>query len=683
MPAQASILNTIRTKGATRVIVRLTAPVSLPGGFALEAELNQVNATNQRSIINRIQNTVLSRVSEKRAATAKRYDFIPFMAMEVDQSDLQALIASPEIDFIEEDVAVPPLLAQSVPLIGGVNGTYKGYTGSGQTVAILDTGVEKTHPFLTGKVVAEGCFSTTSHLNNSIAYCSSGSTAPGAGLPCSDTASGCYHGTHVAGIVAGKNGPVGAPSGVARDTGLIAVQVFSQFSGSDNCGSYSTCPMAFDSDMISALQYVYNLRNSYNIASVNMSLGSGQYDAICDSSFPSFKSAIDNLRAAGIATVIASGNNGYSDSISFPACISSAISVGATDKSDVTASYSNSASFLNLLAPGSSIYSSLLNAGYGYLSGTSMATPHVSGAWAVLKSAKPTATVTEILNALVNTGKPITDSRNGIVKTRIQIDQAVYAIVSPLTVTKTGNGSGAVTSSPVGISCGPDCSADFISDTVVTLTATPENGSTFTGWSGDCIGTGACTVSMDTAKSVTATFSLLPVNGACGSADGQTFTSAPTANLCSAGTASNVTGSGPWNWTCIGLYGGGTASCSTGITSFTISTSVTNGAGGTITSGTSIVPYGGSVTFTITPDTGYVLSGLTDNGASVNAVEGPAGTFTYSINNVTADHTVIVTFADAAASAVPALSNWGIILTAGLLLTGLSAARKRIQEHKN
>ena len=162
MPAQASILDTIQTKGATRVIVRLAAPVSLPGGFALEAELNHIDAINQRSRIRQIQNTVLSRVTIKRAAAAKRYDFIPFMALEVDQSDLEALVASPEIDFIEEDIAVPPLLAQSAPLIGGVNGSFNGYTGSGQTVAILDTGVEKTHPFLTGKVVAEGCYSTSS-----------------------------------------------------------------------------------------------------------------------------------------------------------------------------------------------------------------------------------------------------------------------------------------------------------------------------------------------------------------------------------------------------------------------------------------------------------------------------------------------------------------------------------------
>ncbi|NVN93162.1 MAG: S8 family serine peptidase [Desulfuromonadales bacterium] len=583
IPAQARIQGTLQTKGTTRVIVRLALPASTTGGFALEAQLDHVATLKQRSRIRQIQNTILTRVAAKRATAAKRYDFIPFMALEVDQTDLQALIASPEIDFIEEDVVVQPLLAQSVPLIGGVNGAFGGYTGSGQTVAILDTGVDKTHPFLTGKVVAEGCYSTTDATESSTAYCISGSTAPGSGLPCPDTATGCYHGTHVAGIVAGKNGPSSAPSGVARDAGLIAVQVFSQFSGSANCGSNATCPRAFSSDLISALQYVYSLRNTFNLASVNMSLGGGQYDSNCDADDPSFKAAVDNLRLAGIATVIASGNNGYTNSISYPACISSAISVGATDKSDAIATYSNSASFLSLLAPGSSITSSYPGGGYATASGTSMATPHVAGAWAVLKSANPVATVTEILGTLVNTGKSVSDSRNSITKSRIQLDQSVLT--------------------------------------------------------------------------------LLPANGACGSASGQSSTSAPSANLCLHGAASPVTGAGPWNWSCIGQNGGSSASCSADIITYSISASVSGGAGGTVTSSVSAVPYGGSATFTLTPESGYSLTGLTDNGINVSAVAGPPGTLIYSINSVTTDHVVLATFSVTEAAAVPALPPLGLSVT--------------------
>ena len=75
-----------------------------------------------------------------------------------------------------------------------------------------------------------------------------------------------------------------------------------------------------------------------------------------------------------------------------------------------------------------------------------------------------------------------------------------------LSVTKAGTGTGTVTSSPTGISCGTTCSANFKSGTVVTLTASAAAGSTFAGWSGACTGTGTCSVTMSAAKSVTVTF---------------------------------------------------------------------------------------------------------------------------------------------------------------------------------
>jgi len=83
---------------------------------------------------------------------------------------------------------------------------------------------------------------------------------------------------------------------------------------------------------------------------------------------------------------------------------------------------------------------------------------------------------------------------------------AVSTSTFTLSVAKAGTGSGTVASSPAGINCGSTCSAGFSSGTSVTLTATPAGGSTFGGWSGSCSGTGACTVSMTAARSVTATF---------------------------------------------------------------------------------------------------------------------------------------------------------------------------------
>src|SRR5439155_12191738 len=94
-----------------------------------------------------------------------------------------------------------------------------------------------------------------------------------------------------------------------------------------------------------------------------------------------YKPAIDALRAIGIVTIVAAGNNASTNSLTSPACISSAVSVGSVDKSDTISWFSNVAPFLSLLAPGDSINSSVPGGGYAVFSGTSMATPHVTGLW--------------------------------------------------------------------------------------------------------------------------------------------------------------------------------------------------------------------------------------------------------------------------------------------------------------
>jgi hypothetical protein len=296
----------------------------------------------------------------------------------------------------------------------------------------LIPGVDKTHPDLREQVVEEACYSSTSTAYSTTSLCPNGSEEQqgnGAGVNCDSSISGCTHGTHVAGIVAAN----GSVTGVAKDADIIAIQVFSKFNSSTYCGgSSSPCALSFTSDQIAALERVLELHQSgVAIAAANMSLGGGNYSDYCTGAIGII---IDQLRDAGIATVVASGNSGYTDGIASPACISSAISVGATNDSDKVASFSNSADILDLLAPGSGIVATLPGDSQGSKSGTSMAAPHVAGAWAVLKSADPNASVDQLLRLLQNTGKSIEDSRTGIanpprITKRINLAKAIERLV--------------------------------------------------------------------------------------------------------------------------------------------------------------------------------------------------------------------------------------------------------------
>jgi subtilisin family serine protease len=402
-----------------RVIVGVRATFVPDGSLAAGAR------AAQRADIRERLRAVMSRLSAAAAARGRAFTTIPFFSAEVDAATLLQLEQDPDVISIEEDVAVHPLLAESTAIVGATTTWSAGYTGSGWTVAILDTGVDKSHSFLGGKVVSEACYSNAGGLGGGTSLCPGGassSTASGSGLNCSGY-DGCSHGTHVAGIAAGSGSSF---DGVAPAAGVIAVQVFTGFPASDPICGGPACALSFTSDQIAGLERVLALRNTFNIAAVNMSLGGGRFvdQSSCDAANSSRKAIIDNLRSAGIATVIASGNDGFADALGAPSCISSAVSVAATTKSNEVWSFSNTASFLSLLAPGSSITSSVPG-GFSSFSGTSMAAPHVAGAWALLKQRQPSASVTEILTALRNTGVMVTDPLSNLAFPRIRVDQAI------------------------------------------------------------------------------------------------------------------------------------------------------------------------------------------------------------------------------------------------------------------
>jgi len=429
----------ISRHGFARVIVELNM------NYVLESNLSSPQAVQtQRATIQAQQVQLLTSLKGLNATLSRQYDFVPAMAMTVDAAALQALSASPLVAAIEPDQMLKlDAYPSYITAIGAPAVWTLGYDGTGYVVAILDSGVDKTHPYLTGKVVSEACYSSNIPVYNVTSVCPGGvtsSTAVGSGGPCPLTIDGCDHGTHVAGIAAGANGTYGSTNlnGIAKGANIIAIQVFSQSNDSVDCDPYPTpCIGAWNSDILAGLQRVYALRSTYTISSLNLSLGGGQYSSTCDTAVSSVTTAITNLRNANIASVIATGNEYYTGSMGWPACISTAVSVGATSTStgsDSVASFSNHSNLVTVLAPGVSILSSVPGGSYQYWDGTSMATPHVTGAFAMLRQKAPTATVSQLVTALQTTGVGVT--RSGITRPRIQLDAAL-ALLTPSAITQT------------------------------------------------------------------------------------------------------------------------------------------------------------------------------------------------------------------------------------------------------
>ncbi|MGC5169591.1 S8 family peptidase [Micromonospora sp. DT81.3] len=299
--------------------------------------------------------------------------------------------------------------------IGVDKAAAAGYRGTGQTVAIIDSGVDRTHNWITN-VVNEACFASAT-VGSSAGYCPNGAWKQlgfNAARPCLQA--GCAHGTHVAHTAAGTNG-------VAPAAKIMAIQVFHPG---------ATGITYWDSDLIWAMKHVYDVRSYYKIAAVNLSLGySLKFVGYCDNYYSTTSDIgkltgwINLLKSVGIASVIASGNSGFRGGVSHPACLSNAVTVGNTTlvgtATDAVFTSSNSGPQIDLLAPGTDICSAVPGNRYECAwIGTSMAAPHVAGAYAVLRQKRPTATVDQILLALQRSGVAVADGQ-GITRTRINV----------------------------------------------------------------------------------------------------------------------------------------------------------------------------------------------------------------------------------------------------------------------
>jgi len=154
--AWARLQSRAQERGRLRVLVTLQVPVQPEGRLR-----TQVQAQQQRRRIAEAQRALSREIDPAHARVLRQSRLMPVMLVEVDQAGLAELAANPLIAHVQEDKPVPPVLVDSVPLIHADAAWAVGYEGTGQLIAILDTGVDTAHEFLTGKVAGEACFSTT------------------------------------------------------------------------------------------------------------------------------------------------------------------------------------------------------------------------------------------------------------------------------------------------------------------------------------------------------------------------------------------------------------------------------------------------------------------------------------------------------------------------------------------
>src|SRR5438874_2933591 len=281
------------------------------------------------------------------------------VSVSVPRSALAKIRALPYVKAIHPDAEVHALQESAAPanvkqIKADAFWSAFGTKGAGVVIAIIDTGIDYTHPAVAGRVI--GGYDFVNKDND----------------PMDDH----FHGTHVAGIAAGNSDSL---VGVAPEASLIAFKVLNA-SGSGS-----------ESDVLAAIERTVDPNGDGNTSDrvdvANLSLGGGGSpdDPLCI--------AVDNATAAGVVFAIAAGNSGGGHTIGSPGNARGAITVGAVDAFDGMASFSSRGPNMKDLAikpevcaPGVSIVSSLPGGRYGSLSGTSMATPHVAGAAALLRA---------------------------------------------------------------------------------------------------------------------------------------------------------------------------------------------------------------------------------------------------------------------------------------------------------
>lgn len=337
--------------------------------------------------------------------TTGRADVVVFasgagFAAPLDATTAAALRARPDIAAVTPNRVLAPA-ATHLDRIGAPAAWRAGLRGDGQTIAVLDTGVDATNPNLAGVVRAEACFTTPRAGGGG--DCPNGSTAQigvGAAVPCTGRPD-CSHGTHVASVAAGI-GP--GAVGVAPGAGLVAVQVFSSVRAVDER------VLTDEASLVRALEWLEGVQAAQPIAAVNLSLGGAPVPTPCAAS-PALTAVIGRLTAAGVAVVASAGNDASASRLSFPACVPGVLAVAAEGAAGTAASFSNVAAKALLYAPGEAIEGAWADpCCTRVVSGTSFAAPQVAAAFALLRQQLGPGDVATRAELLRRTGEPVRDT---------------------------------------------------------------------------------------------------------------------------------------------------------------------------------------------------------------------------------------------------------------------------------
>ncbi|MGC8916078.1 MAG: S8 family peptidase [Thermoanaerobaculum sp.] len=409
-----------KPQGEVEVIVSLQLPEVRAQGSPFTRE--------RLTAIAESGNAVAAEIEALGGRVLERYAYIPALAAVVPVAALPNLANHPKVRYVGHNWKVRAFDAEGEALMHVPEVRQLGWTGQSIGIAVLDSGVDYNHSELSpgGTDASAKTVKLWDAINND-----------------NDPMDDEGHGTAVASIAAGKT------LGVARAARVVAVKVL------DAEGSGSGTKIL--SGINKVLESI-NGGNPYNIKVANLSLGG--YDdtewppgsGTCDALDPSTFSAFQALRQAGVLVVVAAGNGGCTTGVAWPACLSNALAVGATyddtffgigfGKGQCTASgctdlfvnaddvacYSDSGEKLDVWAPGSETTAARSPSGVAGFHGTSASAPYVAGVAALLSQAVPNRTSDALFAAIRNTGKPVTDQRNGITRNRVDALQALQAL---------------------------------------------------------------------------------------------------------------------------------------------------------------------------------------------------------------------------------------------------------------